>query len=205
MFYKYLKDPIETSFEVDQRQTNASYYMPQNLGNAKNYGLEFDVVKYIRHFGLKGNYTYTHSAITTPKRHFLGKNQLETVDQTRPLVNQAPHTANVSLLYKDTNHGWNGQLAASYTGTRLVLVSPYLDSDEWERHFFTLDLSGEKRFKNGLAIFFKANNLLNAKRERYLKTTNEFNTTIPGQPSDRTIVGSYRYGRTFLVGVRYTM
>lgn len=147
VFYKYLKDPIETSFEVDQRQTNASYYMPQNLGNAKNYGLEFDVVKYIRHFGLKGNYTYTHSAITTPKRHFLGKNQLETVDQTRPLVNQAPHTANVSLLYKDTNHGWNGQLAASYTGTRLVLVSPYLDSDEWERHFFTLDLSGEKRFK----------------------------------------------------------
>ena len=59
--------------------------------------------------------------------------------------------------------------------------------------------------KNGLAIFVKANNLLNAKRERYLKTTNEFNTTIPGQPSDRTIVGSYRYGRTFLVGVRYTM
>lgn len=205
LFYKYLKDPIETSFEVDQRQTNASYYMPQNLGNAKNYGLEFDVVKYIRHFGLKANYTYTHSAITTPKRHFLGKNQLETVDQTRPLVNQAPHTANVSLLYKDTNHGWNGQLAASYTGTRLVLVSPYLDSDEWERHFFTLDLSGEKRFKNGLAIFLKANNLLNAKRERYLKTTNEFNSGIPGQPSDRTIVGSYRYGRTFLVGVRYTM
>ena len=62
----------------------------------------------------------------------------------------------VSLLYKDTNHGWNGQLAASYTGTRLVLVSPYLDSDEWERHFFTLDLSGEKRFKNGLAIFVES-------------------------------------------------
>lgn len=114
-------------------------------------------------------------------------------------------SAKVSLLYKDTNHGWNGQLAASYTGTRLVLVSPYLDSDEWERHFFTLDLSGEKRFKNGLAIFLKANNLLNAKRERYLKTTNEFNSGIPGQPSDRTLVGSYRYGRTFLVGVRVSL
>jgi outer membrane receptor protein involved in Fe transport len=49
VFYKYLKDPIETAFDVDQRQTNASYYMPQNLGNAKNYGIELDVVKYIRH------------------------------------------------------------------------------------------------------------------------------------------------------------
>jgi TonB-dependent receptor len=205
VFYKYLKDPIETSFETDQRQTNASYYMPQNLGNAKNYGVEFDVVKYIRHFGVKANYTYTHSAITTPKKHYTGKNQLETVDQTRPLVNQAPHTANLSLLYKDTNHGWNGQLATSYTGTRLVLVSPYLNSDEWERHFFSLDISGEKRFKNGIAIFVKGNNLLNTKRERYLKTTNEYNVGIPGQPSDRTIVGTYRYGRTFLVGVRYTM
>ena len=65
--------------------------------------------------------------------------------------------------------------------------------------------AGEKRFKNGLAIFIKGNNLLNTKRERYLKTTNEYNANIPGQPSDRTIVGTYRYGRTFLVGVRYTM
>ncbi len=205
VFYKYLKDPIETTFDVDQRQTNAAYYMPQNLGNAKNYGLELDVIKYIRHFGFKANYTYTHSAITTTKKHFTAKNVIENVDQTRPLVNQAPHTANLSLLYKDTNHGWNGQLAASYTGTRLVLVSPYLNSDEWERHFFSLDLSGEKRFKNGIAVFIKANNLLNNKRERYLKTVNEFNAKIPGQPSDRTIVGSYKYGRTFLVGVRYSM
>ena len=205
VFYKYLKDPIETTFDVDQRQTNAAYYMPQNLGNAKNYGLELDVIKYIRHFGFKANYTYTHSAITTTKKHYTAINTVENVDQTRPLVNQAPHTANLSLLYKDTNHGWNGQLSASYIGTRLVLVSPYLNSDEWERHYFSLDLSGEKRFKNGLAVFIKANNLLNAKRERYLKTVNEFDFSLPGQRTDRTIVGSYRYGRTFLVGVRYSM
>lgn len=205
VFYKYLKDPIETTFDVDQRQTNASYYMPQNLGNAKNFGVELDVVKYIRHFGVKANYTYTHSAITTTKKRYVAKNQVENVDQTRPLINQAPHTANVSLLYKDTNHGWNGQLAAAYTGTRLVLVSPYYNSDEWEKPIFSLDLSGEKSFKNGISIFVKANNLLNSKRERYLKTVNEFNTSIPGQPGDRTIVGNYRYGRTYLLGVRVNL
>jgi TonB-dependent receptor len=205
VFYKYLKDPIETTFDVDQRQTNASYYTPQNLGNAKNYGVEVDVLKYIRHFGLKANYTYTHSSITTTKKRYIAKNQIENIDQTRPLINQAPHTANISLLYKDTDHGWNGQLAAAYTGKRLVLVSPYFNSDEWEKEIFSLDLSGEKRFNNGISVFIKANNLLNSKRERFLKTVNEFNTKIPGQPTDRTIVGTYKYGRTFLLGVRVNL
>jgi outer membrane receptor protein involved in Fe transport len=86
-----------------------------------------------------------------------------------------------------------------------VLVSPYLDSDEWEKHIFSLDLSGEKSFKNGISIFVKANNLLNSKRERYLKTVNEFNAKIPGQPDDRTIVGTYKYGRTYLLGVRVNL
>lgn len=107
VFYKYLKDPIETTFESDQRQTNNSYYMPQNLGNARNMGLELDVIKYIRHFGVKANYTYTHSSITTKKELYTAKNVITMVDQTRPLVNQAAHTANLSLLYKDTQHGWN--------------------------------------------------------------------------------------------------
>lgn len=205
LFYKYLKDPIETTFDVDQRQGNASYYTPQNLGNAKNFGVELDVVKYIRHFGVKANYTYTHSSITTTKKHYVAKNEVENVDQKRPLINQAPHTANVSFLYKDTNHGWNGQIAAAYTGKRLVLVSPYFNSDEWEKRIFSLDLSGEKRFNNGLSVFIKANNLLNSKRERYLKTVNEFNAKIPGQPDDRTIVGTYKYGRTYLLGVRVNL
>jgi outer membrane receptor protein involved in Fe transport len=120
-------------------------------------------------------------------------------------MNQAPHTANVSFLYKDTENGWNGQLAAAYTGNRLVVVSPYKDADQWERGMFSLDLSGEKKFNNGLSIFVKANNLTNAKRERYLKTTNDYNLKFSGQKSDRTILGKYEYGRTFLIGVRYTL
>ena len=51
----------------------------------------------------------------------------------------------------------------------------------------------------------KANNLTDAKRERYLKTVNTENVGLEGQKPDRTIVGTYRYGRTFLVGVRFAM
>ena len=205
VFYKYLKDPIETTFESDQRQTNNSYYMPQNLGNARNMGLELDVIKYIRHFGVKANYTYTHSSITTKKELYTAKNVITMVDQTRPLVNQAAHTANLSLLYKDTEHGWNAQLAGSYIGPKLVVVSPFKDADEWERGVFSLDLGGEKKFRNGLSIFLKANNLLNNERQRYLKTVNSFNLNLPGQEDGKTITSTYKYGRTFLIGVRYTL
>ena len=210
VFYKYLKDPIEQVFVASDGKIGAgtdAYYMPDNLGNAKNMGFEIDVIKYIRHFGLKANYTYTHSEITTSKREYQeGSAEYKTgVTQTRPLVNQAPHTANLSLLYKDTNHGWNGQLAASYTGTKLALVSPFKDADQWDKAMFGLDLSAEKQFKNGFSVFLKANNLLDAKRERYLKTVNKSNLEYEGQKSDKTIVGTYQYGRTFLLGVRYKL
>ncbi len=210
VFYKYLKNPIEQVFVTSDGKIGAgtdAYYMPANLGNAKNLGFEIDVIKYIRHFGVKANYTYTHSEITTSKRQYKeGSAEYKTgVTQTRPLVNQAPHTANLSLLYKDTEHGWNAQLAASFTGTKLALVSPFKDADQWDKAMFGLDFSAEKKFHNGISLFFKANNLLDAKRERYLKTVNQSNLEYEGQKSDKTIVGTYRYGRTFLLGVRYKL
>lgn len=210
VFYKYLQDPIEQVFVAADGKLGSgadAYYMPDNLGNAKNYGFEIDVVKYIRHFGIKANYTYTHSTITTTKREYKeGSAEYKTgVTQTRPLVNQAPHTANLSLLYKDNNYGWNAQLAASYTGTKLALVSPFKDADQWDKAMFGLDFSMEKKFPCGVSVFLKANNLLDAKRERYLKTVNQSNLEYEGQRSDKTIVGTYKYGRTFLIGVRVKM
>ena len=210
VFYKYLRDPIEQVFVSASGKIGSgadAYYMPDNLGNAKNMGFEVDVIKYIRHFGVKANYTYTHSSITTTKLQYQkwSAEYEKNVTQKRPLVNQAPHTANVSLLYKDTENGWNAQLSASYTGKKLALVSPYKDADQWDKDMFSLDLSGEKKFHNGISIFLKANNLINAKRERYLKTVNESNLQYDGQKSDRTIIGTYQYGRTFLLGIRYTL
>lgn len=109
------------------------------------------------------------------------------------------------MLYKDTEHGWNAQLATSYTGSKLVLVSPFKDADQWEKAAFTLDLSAEKKFNNGISIFLKANNLLDTKRQRYLKTVNASNLEYEGQTNDKTIVGTYKYGRTFLLGVRFKL
>ena len=67
---------------------------------------------------------------------------------------------------------------------------------------FGLDFSMEKKFPCGVSLFLKANNLFDAKRERFRKTVNESNLQYECQRSDKTVVGTYKYGRTFLLGVR---
>ena len=116
-----------------------------NFGDASNLGVEIDVMKYFNWFGVKANYTYTHSKITTDKRTMEGSDVI-VVTQTRPLYGQAAHVANLSLLFKSTKLGWEGQIAGSYTGKRLSEVSNYLDDDIWEDGYMQLDASIEKKF-----------------------------------------------------------
>lgn len=209
-FYKKIEDPIEEAYyTINSRQSG---YGPANLGNAKNLGVEIDVIKYVRNFGVKANYTYTYSRINTPKTVYYkddnGQMQArEDVMQGRPLVNQAPHMANISLLYKDTKYGWDAQLAAAYTGKKIVIASHFLDSDYWEDGALGLDLSAEKRFKCGLSLFLKANNLLNTASRRYIPTVNEYNAKFEKQDvkSGKTLIREDFYGRTFLLGVRFKM
>lgn len=209
MFFKNINSPIEYAyFSVNQRQSG---YGLQNLGNAQNIGVELDYIKYVRLFGVKANYTYTHSAITTSKVYYgkdeFGNTKTYSKDQTRPLVGQAAHVGNVSLLFKDTNHGWDGQLAASYTGDKIVIVSRFLDSDYWEKGSVQLDLSVEKSFKAGLSVFAKVNNLLNTAKTEFLKTHNPYNDRFELQSaqSGETIIRREYFQQSFLLGVRYKL
>jgi len=208
-FFKNINSPIEFAyFSVNQRQSG---YGLQNLGNAQNLGFEIDYIKYIRIFGVKANYTYTHSAITTPKVYYgkddFGNTKTFTQDQTRPLVGQAAHVANVSMLFKDTNHGWDAQLAASFTGDKIVIVSRFLNSDYWEKASVQLDLSVEKNFKSGISIFTKANNLLNTPKIEFLKTNNPYNDQFENQTTGNgeTLIRREYFNQSFLVGVRYKL
>ena len=101
MFYKRLENPIEyglLEMKVKIHTTNRL-----NFGNATNLGVEVDIMKYFNWFGIKANYTYTHSFITTDKRIMEG-NDVKSVSQTRPLFGQAAHVANLSLLFKSTKY-----------------------------------------------------------------------------------------------------
>jgi len=207
-FYKIIKDPVEYGWSTPQGSKGNVYYMPDNYGTARNLGVEVDYIKYFNCIGIKANYTFTGSAISTLKKYYVHKStgwQYDDRMQTRPLYGQSAHVGNLSLLLKDTNFGWDGQLSANYTGDRIYLVSRYYNDDLWQRGFVQLDASVEKKFKNGISIYLKAKNLLNSPMELYVKKVNPANSGIIGQDknNEATTVRQDRYMQSFMVGFRY--
>jgi outer membrane receptor protein involved in Fe transport len=185
--------------------------MPVNSDKAVNYGLEVDVVKYYRQFGIKGNYTYTHSSITSQKLSRVkdenNNDSTAYVSQTRPLFGQSANVGNISLLYKGSSNGISAQLAFSYTGDRIYTVSRYIDNDQWQKAFWQMDASAEKRFENGISIYFKAQNLLNTHVKVYIKKTNPINSDVPfhSEGDENTLIRDEYSSQSYLIGIRYKL
>jgi TonB-dependent receptor len=212
-FYKKIKDPIEYTFQADAIRGQDTYYTPGNFGTAHNYGFELDFIKFFNKFGVKANYTYTHSRITTPKDTYVvdatsGDTHKVSVNQTRPLYGQSEHIANLSFLYKDTKKGWDAQIAGAYIGPRINTVSQFLNNDLWQQGFIQMDASAEKRFKNGLSIFVKGGNLLNTPSKLFIKGTNPTNAALKDddiESNGHTLIRSDYFKQTYLIGVRYKL
>lgn len=201
LFYKHIQDPIEYGLITEGQDLK---YKPMNFGNARNLGVELDIMKYFNWLGVKANYTYTHSAITTRKRRMKG-NEVESADQTRPLYGQAAHVANLSLLFKSKRHAWEGQLLGCYTGKRLADISSWEDDDIWEDGFFQLDASLEKGFKFGLTLFAKASNLLDTPILRYIHK-GPHTVNVDSRRKDGHVVERESWsGRNFMIGLRYRL
>lgn len=208
-FYKRIQNPIEFTIQPDPTRPQDVYYTPGNFGTARNYGLELDYIKFFNKIGIKANYTYTHSRITTPKslrvRDASTNGDLKTilVDQTRPLYGQSEHIGNLSVLYKDVRTGWDAQLAAAYTGSRINTVSQFVDNDFWQKGFVQMDFSLEKRIGQHLSLFTKLGNLLNTPSTIFIKGHNDVNNGLPGQSSNKeTLIRKEYYKQTYLLGVR---
>lgn len=213
VFFKSIKNPIEYGLKTSGQDV---YYMPDNFGTATNYGAEMDITKYFfKYFGVKANYTYTHSKIETPKTLLIDNPDpnaqtntvTTTVTQSRPLFGQASHVANLSLIYNDADRGWNVQLASGYTSDRLVSISRYYNHDIWEDGYVHLDLSAEKSFKCGICVFLKANNLLNTPIIRYVpqnRMTEGLDESIE-RYEDAILERKEYHGQSFILGVRYKL
>ena len=200
LFWKKLRNPIEYGLITEGQ---ATFLTPMNFGDATNFGVEVDVMKYFNWFGIKANYTYTHSGITTVK-NMMQDSQVITVTQTRPLYGQAAHVANLSLLFKFAKAGVEAQVSGCYTGKRLSDVSLWFNDDIWEAGFVQLDASVEKSFRNGIAVFAKASNLLDSPVIRFIS---------PG-PQTASLTSYERYNggvierrewnaQTMMIGIRY--
>jgi outer membrane receptor protein involved in Fe transport len=216
VFYKKIANPIEYSL-VTSSSSKDLVLSAGNFGTAHNYGLEVDVTKYISHFGVRANYSFTQSEITTSKKEAYkdatGQNTLRTVDQSRPLQGQSKNIGNLSLLYKDSKLGLDAQVSAVYTGERINSVSVYLNNDIWQKGFVTLDLSTEKRVFKQFYIYAKATNLLNTPYQLFIKLP--YPPLAPAgaagqaieyqQAGQNTFVRKDNYQQYYILGLHYKL
>jgi TonB-dependent receptor len=208
LFYKYIESPIEFAFDKFMNVSQQIVYTPINTDKAVNYGIEIDLVKYYREWGVKANYTRTQSSITTSKlsrvKDANGNDSTAYVSQTRPLFGQSANMGNISLLYKGVRNGVSAQLAFAYTGDRIFTVSRYIDNDLWQRGYWQLDISVEKNFRRGLSVFFKAHNLLDSHVRVYIRKANPLNSDVPyHSENDKTTLVRDGYSEpSYLLGFR---
>jgi len=208
-FYKNLLDPIEYAVEV--RGVN-SVLVPDNFGTATNYGFEMDLRKYFSIFGIKVNYTFTNSQITTNKtvryRDAGGQLTQRIEQQTRPLQGQSENIGNLALLYRDNENGTDAQLGVVYTGTNIVTVSPFKDNDIWLKGYAQIDFSAEQHVLGPIALYVKINNLLDSPREEVIHQTYAQSGPYPisyQTPGSDVLVRREQYNRTYLLGLRYKL
>jgi len=211
VFYKHITDPIEYTVVRRPDLGNNVFLSPGNFGNAQNYGFEFDFTKYFNRFGVRGNYTFTKSEITTDKFVYFRDesgmltNRIE--PQTRPLQGQSMHIGNFSLLYNDAQRGTNAQLAFVYTGDRIAYVSNTFENDQWQKAMTTLDFSFEQRVFNRVILYLKVNNLLNTPYELEIRKPNSHvaqESNIQTDPN-RILTRLDYFQRTVLIGAKYNL
>ncbi|MBV9988318.1 MAG: TonB-dependent receptor [Chitinophagaceae bacterium] len=213
VFYKRISDPIEYS-AVKTGVTSLSL-IPNNFGDATNYGFEAVLTKYFGVFGVSANYTYTQSKITTNKlfsfRNSAGQITSRIDPETRPLQGQSNHIGNLSLIYKNAKNGLDMQLAFVYTGERVSLVSPYYGLDYWQAPTSQLDFSFEKRVAKKFSVYGKANNLTNSPLQLelhrsyndYLASSGSRALALPTDPDKKIIVQKDYFKINLLIGARY--
>lgn len=209
-FYKNIQNPIEYGFAFTGNQADVAY-QPGNYGNANNYGAELVFEKYMGQFGLRTNYTYTNSSITTSKRQpYKDENtqaQVRILDEKRPLQGQSAHLANAALLFKDTKTGTDIQFNWQFTGRRVALVSPYYGMDYWMKDMHMFDVSAEKRLAKHIFLFAKLQNLFNARYQVYIKKQPSNIDIMPFQDlaSGETLMQRNDTGRVYQLGFRFDL
>ncbi len=211
-FYKRIQNPIEVTVDRVAELGNRLFLRPTNQGTAQNFGFEVDYIKYIKKWGVRANYTFTQSNITTNRvRRFRGEDgslQEDVVQQTRPMQGQSAHLGNLSILFKDTKTGTDFQIAGVYTGRRIAFISPYFENDQWQRGMFMLDFSAEQKIGKGLVVYLKAQNLLDTPFVLEVPASNE--TAAANEPhlqpdANRVLSRFDLFARTFLFGVKLSI
>ena len=200
-FYKYFLNPIEVVAVPGGGSGGAKNFSFANAEFAHLYGVEAEIRKnfteatspFLQNMGITLNGSYIHSKVS------LGEAAIGQSDK-RPLQGQAPYLVNVGLFYNDKDLGYQVNVVYNITGKRILFVGfdEYPDIYEMPRH--ALDISGSYLFKKGVEISAGVADIVNQKVQ-LLQDGNGDGTL--SRENDQQIQ-SYRPGRVFSLGVKYT-
>ena len=191
-FYKQFIDPIEiTAFDANQ----PSVFIVRNNEEASVYGIELEYRKDILNndnhkLSLNLNTSVIQSIQTMSDAEYQGRlisNPDKEIDDSRELQGQSPYLINLGLVYKLFEK--NIEIGSYYNvqGKTLEVVGIGNLPDVYTLPFHNLNLNISKSFGKNLdqSLTFKAENLLNSKRESeydyYNIETSPFSIYNPGQ------------------------
>ena len=191
-FYKQFSDPIEiTAFDANQ----PSVFIVRNNEEASVYGIELEYRKDILNndnhkLSLNLNTSVIQSIQTMSDAEYQGRlisNPDKEIDDSRELQGQSPYLINLGLVYNLFEK--NIEIGSYYNvqGKTLEVVGIGNLPDVYTLPFHNLNLNISKSFGKNLdqSLTFKAENLLNSKRESeydyYNIETSPFSIYNPGQ------------------------
>ena len=191
-FYKQFSDPIEiTAFDANQ----PSVFIVRNNEEASVYGIELEYRKDILNndnhkLSLNLNTSVIQSIQTMSDAEYQGRlisNPDKEIDDSRELQGQSPYLINLGLVYNLFEK--NIEIGSYYNvqGKTLEVVGIGNLPDVYSLPFHNLNLNISKSFGKNLdqSLTFKAENLLNSKRESeydyYNIETSPFSIYNPGQ------------------------
>lgn len=199
VFYKQFTNPIERVINPTAANTELNY---RNVEAATAYGVELEfrkkldfITPALGNFTASGNLTLIKSFLDiNPEELALIRTLDPNAPAQRPMFGQSPYTMNAELSYKSDSLGLQSSLSFNVFGARISNVSIGGTPNVYEQPRPTLHFMLRKTLGESWAIRFRARNLLNPQ----IRQTH----TFKGQ---EYIYSAYTLGRTFSLGVSYTI
>ena len=195
-FYKYFQDPIE--LRDAEKAANPEIHF-ENIEDSRLYGMEFefrknlDFFEMLKHFSISTNITLVKSIVQEDSAR-LASARLVNPDWpvTRQMFGMAPYVVNAHVNYNYPELGLDVNVGFNVSGKKLSLVNKAATPDVYEQPLPILDFNISKRFRNGIAVKFSAENLIDP----------EFRQTYDFLSSEGYF-RKYNLGRSFSLGLSY--
>ena len=185
-FYKKFHKPIEQIVQP-AAEVRITY---ENAKAARNFGIELElrqnlspIQSYLEHFSVNTNVALVSSEVELPD---VG---IQTSAQ-RALQGQSPYVVNATLGYDNPDLQITGAVAYHVFGRRIDEVGNHGIPDVYEQPRSLLDVTMGRRIGSYLRLSFSARNLLDP--------------DVTFKQGDETYV-RYRTGRTFSIGISYSL